>query len=815
MRDEVIQAALAGLLHDIGKLAQRAGETPSLRESDEYKVHALLSSDFVKNFVPDHLSKGLFGVLAHHAPKDDASRRIQIADHLAARERRTEAEEAEDPKEARLISIFTNIHLKEPPPENKKHRLAPLSTENKNTYPVENKDRDYISLWKQMKSELDKWKQDMGEEWNKQSAEEYFFTLLAVFQKYLWCVPSATPWQKGEQEKPKRNWPDVSLYDHNRVTSAIAACLAYDESLPDENSEDPIALLVRGDVSGIQNFIYRLSRPQAATEHIAKRLRGRSFYLQLLTEVTVDWILRQIGLPESCIIFVGGGRFDLLLPLKVQEELEKLQRELSNWLLQQFKAEIALLIAAEPATPADFGDTRAISRRLDENLERLKRQKWLHRLDSLFEFSDGSQPNQQPMWHVCSVCQLTPMPDSGKICSLCELHANIGKHLPHTSHLAYCYCDIPEFDEERMIDFSHFGVRVALVRNTKDLEILQRYKGSVKLFSINKTGNFIVPPLPTAFRFLANTAPKALKRISDVQPPVEEGDVLHFEAIAKLSKGAERIGILKADVDLLGLVMSEGLVQEEGGTKDINPQALLRPTLSRVAALSRMLDLFFAGHLNRICREVSDNWLEENAAKREKVDNLFYILYSGGDDLFVVGPWDQVLQLALEIRTQFKEFCGANPNLTLSAGYVQVKPRYPVQKFAGLVDNQEKLAKKKRNQIAAFNEALPWTNNDIACQNHQISFEQALSWANKWAEEIENKQLSSGLIYDLGAIFRQHLDKEKEKLNPMWTPRLYYTLVRRMKPEMLKQHEHAIIQSIVSQKVLVPVSIASLMIRKE
>ncbi len=39
---------------------------------------------------------------------------------------------------------------------------------------------------------------------------------------------------------------------------------------------------------GFKTFIYRVSRPEATTEHIAKRLRGRSFYLQLQTELIVD-----------------------------------------------------------------------------------------------------------------------------------------------------------------------------------------------------------------------------------------------------------------------------------------------------------------------------------------------------------------------------------------------------------------------------------------------------------------------------------------------------------------------------------------------
>jgi CRISPR/Cas system-associated protein Cas10 (large subunit of type III CRISPR-Cas system) len=48
-----------------------------------------------------------------------------------------------------------------------------------------------------------------------------FRTILALLEKYTSFIPSATPWEKEDE----RTVPDVSLYDHLRVTAAIAACL--------------------------------------------------------------------------------------------------------------------------------------------------------------------------------------------------------------------------------------------------------------------------------------------------------------------------------------------------------------------------------------------------------------------------------------------------------------------------------------------------------------------------------------------------------------------------------------------------------------
>jgi len=819
MDDKVLKAALAGLLHDVGKFAQRANVKPQnedFNESDygKHGYHALLSSDFIKDYMPAHLQKGLSGVLYHHrADLDEPSiHRLQLADHFAAGERRTGSEEQADPKDARLIPVLSNVELLQPSPMGRKHRLEALDVQTaQSTYPTDSQEGDYAGLWKQMTGELMQWKQEMGQEWEMQSGEDYFTTLLAVFQKYLWCIPSATPWQEKEIDKPYRAWPDVSLYDHNRLTSAIAACLAYDETLPEEKSDQTVALLARGDVSGIQGFIYRLSRPEAETEHIAKRLRGRSFYLQLLTEVAVDWILREIGLPPSCAIFVGGGRFDLLLPLKASEKLQELNESLTAWLFKEFQGEIGLLIAAREAKPDDFTDTREISMKLDEQLEISKRRKWMNNLNEETFFNPiGDQ------WHVCSVCRLTTMPDPG-ICPLCVQHENIGKHLPHARYLAFCYDTTPALDGEQIIRFEDapFGAQVAILRNDQDLQKLRTVRGRMTVYSVNQTDKFIIPGMVSSFRFLANAAPKAKGTFQvSGEPTVEDGDVLHFEAIAELSKGARRIGVLKADVDRLGLVMSEGLSDEDDkkATEQVS-----RPTLSRVAALSRMLDLFFAGHLNRICDEVFLAW--EKNSQHERVgetDGLFYVMYSGGDDLFIVGPWDQVLVLALKLRNEFYAFTGQNPNLTLSAGYVQVKPRYPTQKFAELVDEAEKQAKSDgRNRLSAFGETMLWTDDDLSEGQKEASFKWLQKEAERWVVAIDAKpqELPGGLIYDLGGLFRQHRQKDG-KLRPMWTPRLYYTLARRLKPEVRKKFEEGIFKAITSRKTLVPVSIASLSIRE-
>lgn len=57
--------------------------------------------------------------------------------------------------------------------------------------------------------------------------------------------------------------------------------------------------------------------------------------------------------------------------------------------------------------------------------------------------------------------------------------------------------------------------------------------------------------------------------------------------------------------------------------------------------LSRMLELFFNGYLHEII------------AKKYK--NV-YCVFAGGDDLFLLGPWSEMPELAIEINTKFDEY---------------------------------------------------------------------------------------------------------------------------------------------------------------
>ncbi len=147
--------------------------------------------------------------------------------------------------------------------------------------------------------------------------------------------------------------------------------------------------------------------------------------------------------------------------------------------------------------------------------------------------------------------------------------------------------------------------------------------------------------------------------------------------------GTPKIGILKMDVDNLGRIFSDGL-----------PDQLRTP--SRMITLSRSLKWFFEGYMNTLI---------------EKYEGQVYPIFSGGDDFFIVGAWDKVFDLTLEIREAFDEFVAHHPGITLSASLLVVNEHFPVSRFAVLAEerlHEAKYGSLHKNTINVFGQNLTW-----------------------------------------------------------------------------------------------------------
>ena len=705
--DHTAQLALAGLLHDIGKFMLRAavsGDRIWDREAQHdfgYK-HAMLTAAFVEEFLPAPWRSAVKNMAGnHHRPRPHSREDliVSLADMLAAAERNDGIEDdnprRQHPKQ--LLSIFSVLKAEGIKPSESQRRflpLRPLSLQPETLFPrqysaEEDVWRAYTDLWQGFVRETAQLKEVHEQEPDLPS---YLESLLFLMQKYLWCVPSAY----------YKSLPDISLYDHSRVTAALAAAL--DRDAPDagtlmgwrqspQSIEDNVALLVGGDISGVQKFIYTITARGAAPT-----LRGRSFYLQIVTEALARYLLRRLELPVTSLIYAGGGSFFLLARPGDGERLPRLQQEISRILLQQHHGELYVALAGLPVAGKEFlGQT--IGRKwgkLHDALRRKKLQRFAEmnqELALLFEPS-GRGGNEE---RLCQVCgqehpQTAPAHDDPDVepvhkCPPCQAFEDLGDDLRNARYLLLDEVDphppadptAPPGDWRQTL--AHLGLMIDICEQAPET----RPKTRRLVLALDDGGlSHLHPRSRTAIgrRFLVNVAPvlrdselEALRKdgtfSTQDELPRNYGGVKPFSVLAHQSSGISRLGILRMDVDNLGQIFQTGFEE--------------RATLSRMAALSFAVSLYFDGWVSRVVGNVNRLVAPDDAR--------IYTIYSGGDDLFFVGSWDAMLELALRIRAHLTPYAAGHPGIHASAGIVLIGGKYPLSQAALDVDAAEKAAK--------------------------------------------------------------------------------------------------------------------------
>ncbi|MCF6188811.1 MAG: type III-A CRISPR-associated protein Cas10/Csm1, partial [Desulfobulbaceae bacterium] len=176
--------------------------------------------------------------------------------------------------------------------------------------------------------------------------------------------------------------------------------------------------------------------------------------------------------------------------------------------------------------------------------------------------------------------------------------------------------------------------------------------------------------------------------------------------------GTEAIGVLKVDVDNLGLLMGCGLPEK-------------RFTLSRMATLSRQLDSFFSIYLPNLL-----------AGSEEFKD--VYTVFAGGDDLFLIGPWNKMAYLAVYLNKRFADYVCTNSRVTFSAGISIHKAHVPVDKLAGAAEDalEESKNAEGKNSVTMFGQTVTW-------QTFQALLDNRINMQN-W---LDRNYISSAMMY--------------------------------------------------------------------
>lgn len=709
-KESIARIAVAGLLHNIGRFMWWAGgpQSPSVfsetigqqAQIHEDRGHAILNRDFFDLFV-NHQFLAFMPEKGHidNSTNPTASKTIEeiihLADFLAAGSDICPAEApASDTIGAdRLHSIFEHLSISEdntPQPAHR-HRLTPLDSFAKNIFPVAAENfhppdlnpasETPLALWEGFVDELETVTADR--------AEHFVPLLVSLLEKYTWCIPGST------------DRPDVSFFDHGRTTAAIAASLC---RLLAEPAQEPISLspaseaqafiLLAGDISGIQDYIFKIKN--VGIGGTAKRLRARSFFVSAVADLAAYKFLHGFDLPITNLIMGAGGKFYLLLPAIEASEgiIAALRRELNDWLLANLNGELGLNVASVPFSCREFLEFNTVLRRVNDALLHEKATPLKDLLTSplgwdedRFLLRDVAFTSDENLCQACGKFPgVTQKEEEVVMCLHCAGDVKLGRQLAKARQITYHAGTGGEFSV--FTDYS-FSVHDKLVAVTDDVFL------SLALNDWNLTGRHG----PVRSRYFANAIPRfdsVLCGPCDIRECREKeqarnGQPKFFSCLAQATlRGKKALGVFKADVDNLGLVFINGFGQTTGRS------------IARIVTLSRMLDAFFTGRVDALLRTEFPE---------------IYTVYAGGDDLLLLGPWDMVLRFSRRLRDEFRDYTCRNPDFTMSAGMALAKPRLPIYAVVQSAEELLDAAKKEtalgearpKDQFSTLGDRFKWT----------------------------------------------------------------------------------------------------------
>ncbi len=726
---------LAALLHDIGKFAQRAGRglsaeaerlvgtyCPSTAGRSTH-IHAAISAEFIGQGLGPRWERAEYVAGYHHRPESAPAdyRRlaliVALADRLSSGERQARSDSETGRAQAEpLVSVFSQLRGST---DFTYFPLVALTDSFDGHTPLADKtvalggSAAYPRLWEQFTADF-RFGQSDDSGW-------LVDRLLALLEKYCLFIPAAA-W---------RSEADISLYHHLKSTAAIAACLYHSgigenelESLlglssrPPETSR-PVAELVGCDISGIQSFIYNL-RARGAL----KSLRGRSFYLQLLPEAVAGMVLGEFQLSRANLIYCGGGHFYALVPALADTaaRLTAVQRRVDEILLRAHAGRLGIVLTALPLTIDDFSSVefgRAWDR-LHLRLAREKRRRFAELLagnDPAAVLGPTGVGGEAP---ACAVCgEELPVGGTDGVCSGCAGFEQLGRDLSRAKAILEEPVSIPATGDDWAAVLAALGRCYRLLAGADD---------SRSAYLLNSLA-------------LGSTSARGFRFVASHVPAGRDGTAT-LEELAERAKGVDNWGVLRMDVDNLGDAFISGLGQQR--------------SMSRLSMLSYLLGTFFAARVQAVARESEFN-------------SSIYLAYSGGDDLFAVGPWSVLPVFARRINEEFSRF--TSERLSLSAGiFIAPAVRFPVYEAAERAGDAEAEAKTAagKNSISFLERVVSWS--ELA---------EAQSVKDRLVVQLEREK---GLPRSILGVLRSSWQQWQETCDgrrpvfPVW--RLLYALAR-------------------------------------
>lgn len=725
MENDKMNVIFGCLLHDIGKVLYRYGDG---------RNHAISGAAYLQETVKMQDKDILEQVKYHHGKmlkdsgvsQDSLAYICYVADNIAAATDRRPKDEAGNGfvKNLPLESIFNLLNENN---GNMHYQSSFLDTE-EISYPTERTliyDESFYAKCLQNITDACK---------GIQRTDSYINSLLEILEGNLSFVPSSTS---------QKEVADISLYDHCKMTAAFGSSIFaylqrnritnYKKEIWENAAEfykKKIFLLYSMDISGIQDFIYTIS-----SEGALKNLRARSSYLEILMEHMIDELLALTGYSRTNLIYCGGGHAYLLLDHTEEtiKHIRQFEHDMNRFFMETFSISLYLAGGMAPCSANDLknepdGSYSEIFREVANQISKKKSQRY-DKEDILF-FQQG---NQADMERECRVCKRVDLLNEENICQICSAIQDFSNKIQKEAFFVV----LDQWEAENLLPLPNGKYLAAESKDKLQKRILEG-KNYVRAYCKNEmyTGLDVSTKLWVGDYKKANT----------------------FEELAEAASGIKRLGVLRADVDNLGQAFVKGFESTKHGNQYV--------TISRTATFSRKLGIFFKRYVNTLLK---NGVYHLHTAEKDAERNIA-IVYSGGDDVFVVGAWNDVVGFAMDLHESLEKF--SQGTLSISAGIGIYPPKYPIAAMAREVGELEECAKSYpgKNAISLFDESNTYSWNDFIQD----------VWKEKYQElaeffDAQDQERGKGFLYHL----LEYIRNSDEKIN---IARFAYTLAR-MEPD--------------------------------
>lgn len=706
---------LAALLHDIGKLYQR------ISSYAERIYHGEHSRNFVGRFLENvwqnideyvdvEMLKDL--VYYHHSDRIRNEARgvsdnlknlmwlISEADNLSAKEREQKEGQtlSPDEREYHLYSVFSRIGEKKINDEEKPYQNSVLAPDIglDNAAPLGRAIRDYRL------TDLAPRKFTFWQGYN------FVYNILLKFGS---LIPDFT----------LGDYPDTSLFVHSSLCSAFAACL-YDyhkanNGISKDNVEKkdfPKFIVYKGGLSPVQNFLFEIERENP--KYGAKVLRGKSALMTLLSTAIAYSILYKLDLPVANCIVSAGTHFTLLLPNtdNARNVISEVEKRTHGFLLENLLSKVNYVSHYRIVSAKDILESYPdVFDKIGKGFNEAKYRPYYDREEMdevsvrLYEVyaqevgasNQAGVENKPEFCEFCGVYWVEPesnqniSDDKGpKYCYICNRAKEMGEKLPKNNIISFVPVDDANVDN----DSSRITIAFMKIDINKNLPspnaYVSYYDFHTEKVNVEKEREFIqtaaiyhpISAYLPEFEHFPDICNRCKSVDScNVKETKGEHRFLTFQCIANADKeviddkfvGDDLLAVLKADVDNLGKLVKSFKEKELG---DESGRSAM--TISRFYQFSFFLDYFFSGVLPYRLQEEYPH---------------LYLVYAGGDDLLLIGPWRSVVYFAKDVRKWFARYVFDNPEITLSAGISFFKPKTPLKWAVGQADEALKRAKEE------------------------------------------------------------------------------------------------------------------------